>query len=177
MTKKITVKKLCGWYNYPSWSNDLSIILNHYEQWSWIEGEHENLPSELIEIEDPAGGTSTKVTNPKYSTWKKGTNKAMFHIVMTCEQKIKDQIWHITLPSEVWKRLYELLNASTQFDHLSSIWNTLLNDYSSVTKYCLALEIRAARGLDDAQISADSDPGLPDVDWMERVLFHPGSQS
>src|SRR5258708_37412420 len=48
------------------------------------------------------------------------------------------------LPSEVWKRLkelYELLNASTQFDHLSLIWNTLLNDYSSITEYCAALEM------------------------------------
>src|SRR5258708_12101849 len=48
------------------------------------------------------------------------------------------------LPSEVWKRLkelYELLNASTQFDHLSLIWNTLLNDYSSITEYCSALEM------------------------------------
>jgi len=74
----------------------------------------------------------------------KGTNEAMFSIVMTCEQKVKDQIWCITLPLEVWKRLkelYEPLNASTQFDHLSSIWNTSLNNYSSITEYCSALEV------------------------------------
>ena len=52
MTEKITVEKLRGSDNYASWSNDLSIILNHYERWSWIEGEHENPPIELIEIEE-----------------------------------------------------------------------------------------------------------------------------
>src|SRR5260370_895196 len=31
--------------------------------------------------------------------------------------------------------------ASMQFDHLSLIWNTSLDDYSSVTNYCSALEI------------------------------------
>ena len=34
--------------------------------------------------------------------------------------------------------------------------------------------IRGARGLDDAWISADSGPGLLDMDWTERVLLHPG---
>src|SRR5260221_1257938 len=50
----------------------------------------------------------------------------------------------ITLHSEVWtrlKELYEPLNASTQFDHLSSIWNTSLSEYSSITEYCSALEV------------------------------------
>ena len=67
----------------------------------------------------------------------------MLCIIMTCEQKVKDQIWQITVPCEVWRRLkelYEPLNASTQFDHLSLIWNTSLNHYSSVTDYCSALE-------------------------------------
>ena len=36
------------------------------------------------------------------------------------------------------------------------------------------MTITHARGLDDAWISADSDPGLLDVDWTERVLLHPG---
>ena len=69
---------------------------------------------------------------------------------MTCEQKVKDQIWCITLPLEVWKRLkelYELLNTSTQFNHPSSIWNTSLSDYSSITKYCSALEIATSNFL------------------------------
>ncbi len=69
---------------------------------------------------------------------------------MTCEQKVKDQIWCITLPLEVWKRLkelYEPLNTSTQFDHLSSIWNTSLSDYSSITEYCSALEIATSNFL------------------------------
>src|SRR5258708_10550083 len=50
----------------------------------------------------------------------------------------------MTLPSVVWKRLrelYEPLNAATQFDHLSSIWNISLDDYSSITDYCSALEV------------------------------------
>jgi len=66
MTEKITVEKLHGSDNYASWSNDLSIILNHYERWS--------------------GGTSSKATNPEYSAWKKGANKAMFCIVMTAQR-------------------------------------------------------------------------------------------
>jgi len=86
MTEKITVEKLRGSDNYASWSNDLSIILNHYERWSWIEGEHEHPPTELIEIEDPVGGGSTKATNPEYSAWKKGANEAMFRIVMTAQR-------------------------------------------------------------------------------------------
>src|SRR5260370_10434006 len=147
MTDKITIEKLHGSENYASWSNDLSIILNHYERWSWIEGEHQSPPSEMLEVQDPKGGTSTKSTNPDYTTWKKGANKTMFHIVMTCKQKVKDQIRCIMVLSEVWKRLkelYEPLNASMQFDHLSSIWNNSLDDYSSVTEYCSALEIVAS---------------------------------
>src|SRR5260370_35266014 len=143
MTNEITVKKLCGSENYASWSNDLSIILNHYEQWSWIEGKNKSAPNELVEVPDPKGGASMYASNPNYPTWKKGANKTMFCIIMTCKQKVKDQICHIMVPSEVWRRLkelYEPLNVSTQFDHLSSIWNTSLNHYSSVTKYCSALE-------------------------------------
>ena len=145
MTDKITVEKLRGSENYASWSNDLSIILNHYERWSWIEGENEFPPDELIEGQDP-DGDSTKEVNPEYAPWKKGANETMFRIIMTCEQKVKDHIHCITVPSKVWRRLkelYEPLNASTQFNHLSSIWNTLLDDYSSITEYCSALE-RAA---------------------------------
>src|SRR5260370_2272918 len=147
MTNKITIEKLHGSENYASWSNDLSIILNHYEQWSWIKGEQQSVPSELVEVPDPKGGASTYTSNPDYATWKKGENEMMFCIIMTCKQKVKDQIRCITVPSEVWKRLkelYEPLNASTQFDHLSSIWNTSLNDYSSVTEYCSALEVAAS---------------------------------
>ena len=92
MTDKITIEKLRGSENYASWSNDLSIILNHYKQWSWIEGEHQSVPSELIEVPDLKGGASTHTANPDYATWKKGANKTMFRIIMTCEQKVKDQI-------------------------------------------------------------------------------------
>ena len=66
MTDKVTIKKLCGSENYASWSNDLSIILNHFERWSWIEGENEASPDELIEVED-TDGNSTKQANPEYA--------------------------------------------------------------------------------------------------------------
>ena len=96
--EKLSIEKLCGSENYASWSNDLMIILNHYECWSWIEGENENPPNEFLESTDPSTGTSTKVPNPDYTVWKKGSNEAMFHIIMTCEQKVKDQIRRIMLP-------------------------------------------------------------------------------
>ena len=92
MMEKLSVEKLHGSENYASWSNDLMIILNHYECWSWIEGENENPPNEFLESTDPSTGTSTKAPNPDYAVWKKGSNEAMFRIIMTCEQKVKDQI-------------------------------------------------------------------------------------
>jgi len=84
MTEKITVEQLRGSDNYASWSNDLSIILNHYERWSWIEGEHET-PPEFLEVEETNTEASTKApaANPEYAVWKKGANEAMFRIVMT----------------------------------------------------------------------------------------------
>ena len=90
--EKLSIEKLRGSENYASWSNDLMIILNHYECWSWIEGENENPPDEFLKSTDPSTGTSTKALNPDYAPWKKGSNEAMFRIVMTCEQKVKDQI-------------------------------------------------------------------------------------
>ena len=76
MMEKLSIKKLCGSENYATWSNDLMIILNHYEQWSWIEGENENPPNEFLENTDPSTGTSTKASNPNYTLWKKGSNEA-----------------------------------------------------------------------------------------------------
>ena len=119
MMEKLSVKKLWGSENYAAWSNDLTIILNHYERWSWIEGENENPPDKFLENKDPSTGTSTKASNPNYALWKKGSNEAMFRFVMTCEKKVKDQIRHIMLPSLVWKKLrefYKPMNASTQYD-------------------------------------------------------------
>ena len=69
---------------------------------------------------------------------------------MTCESNIKDQIRHISIPSEVWtklKNLYEPTNLSTQFRYLSTIWGISLDDYPSITAYCLALEVAASNYL------------------------------
>ena len=96
--EKLSIEKLRGSENYAAWSNDLTIILNHYERWSWIEGENENSPNKFLESTSPSmgtgpsTGTSTKMPNPDYAVWKKGSNEAMFRIVMTCKQKVKDQI-------------------------------------------------------------------------------------
>ena len=36
------------------------------------------------------------------------------------------------------------MNASTQYNHISSIWNTSLNNYALVSEYCSALELAAS---------------------------------
>jgi len=82
--------------------------------------------------------------NPVYTIWEDGANDALYHIMMTCESNVKDQIHEISIPSVVWKKLknlYEPSNASTQFDYLSTIWNLSLDDHPSVTSYCSALEV------------------------------------
>ena len=69
---------------------------------------------------------------------------------MTCKSNIKDQICQISIPSMVQKKLkdlYEPSNALTQFDYLSTIWTMSLNDYPSVTAYCLALQVAASNYL------------------------------
>ena len=66
---------------------------------------------------------------------------------MTWEQKVKDQIRCIMLPSLIWKKLrkfYEPMNASTQYDYISSIWNTSLDNYASMSEYCGTLKLAAS---------------------------------
>src|SRR5260370_41836270 len=82
--------------------------------------------------------------NPTYATWENGATDALYHIMMTCEPNVKDQIHHINVPSMLWKKLkdlYKPLNLSMQFDYLSMIWSISLSDYSSITAYCSALEV------------------------------------
>ena len=93
--EKLSIEKLRGSENYAAWANDLIIILNHYDRWSWIEGENENPPNEFLESVDPSTGTntgtSTKAPNPDYALWKKGSNEAMFRIEIgraSCRERV-----------------------------------------------------------------------------------------
>ena len=183
MSEKFTIMKLTGSENYASWSADLKIVLKHHRHWSWIEGVNEHPPPKLIPATAPKAtsalspqtmpqvtvavpvATTTAVTtlveNPAYTTWEDGANDTMYHIMMTCKSNIKDQIHHMTVPSEVWKKLKDLYkpsNLSMQFDYLSAIWNITLNDYQSVTAYCSALETASSN------YSASRPPGSPAFD-------------
>src|SRR5258708_1259129 len=155
MTEKFTITKLTGSDNYASWATDLCIVLKHHRHWSWIEGVNAHPSPRFIKSSStPLPSTSVKPTitasgdgddeNPAYTIWEDSANDALYHIMMTCESNVKDQIHEISIPSIVWKKLkklYEPSNASTQFNYLSTIWNLSLNDYPSVTSYCSALEV------------------------------------
>src|SRR5258708_13838079 len=158
MTEKFTITKLTGSKNYASWAANLHIILKHHRHWTWIEGAKEQLPQRFIKSSGmPAPSKTARPAasngdeeNPRYAIWEDGANDALYHIIMTCESNVKDQIRQITIPSLVWKKLkslYEPSNASTQFDYLSTIWNLSLNDHPSVTSYCSALEVAASNYL------------------------------
>ena len=161
MTEKFTIAKLTGSDNYASWAADLCIVLKHHRHWSWIEGVNAHPPPRFIKSSStplPSTSVEPAITasgdgddeNPAYTIWEDGANDALYHIMMTCESNVKDQIRKISIPSVVWKKLknlYEPSNASTQFDYLSTIWNLSLDDYPSVTSYCSALEVAASNYL------------------------------
>src|SRR5260221_5045106 len=161
MTEKFPIAKLTGSENYASGAADLCIVLKHPYHWSWIEGVNASPPPKFIKSSStllPSKSVEPAITasgngddeNSTYTIWEDGANDALYHIMMTCESNIKDQICEINIPSIVWKKLknlYEPSNASTQFDYLSTIWNLSLNDYPSVTSYCSALKVAASNYL------------------------------
>ena len=153
MSEKFTIIKLTGSENYATWAADLCVVLRHHRHWSWIEGANEQPPPKIVKVptsSSPTAAASTNVENPAYATWEDGASDALYHIMMTCESNVKDQIRQISVPSKVWKRLknlYKLSNLSTQFGYLSTIWNISLDNYPLVTAYCSALEIAASNYL------------------------------
>ena len=108
MSEKFTITKLTGSENYATWAADLRVVLRHHRHWSWIEGANEQPPPKIVKAPTSSAATaaaSTDVENPAYATWEDGASDTLYHIMMTCESNVKDQIRQISVPSEVWKRL------------------------------------------------------------------------
>ena len=108
----------------------------HHQHWSWIEGENENPPPKILKTQSSPSASSetnivTEAENSAFKTWQEGATNALRRIVMTCESNVEDQIQHMKIPSEVWKKLenmYKPCNLYMQFDYLSTIRN-ILDDY------------------------------------------------
>ena len=143
MSEKLKIVKLTGSKSYPRWAMNLRAMLKHHRRWTWVEGANKTPPLKQIKAQE-SGPADANIDNPIYTTWEEGTSNAFYHILLTCEPKVQDQIADISVPAVAWKRLkdlYEPSNLSTQFDHLSMIWNISLDDYTSVTNYCSALKL------------------------------------
>ncbi|SRR5258708_3472849 len=128
---------------------NLRAVLKHHRCWTWVKGTNETPLPKQIKAEG-SGPADPDVDNPAYATWEEGASDAFYHILLTCKPKVQDQIADICIPAIAWKRLkdfYEPSNLSTQFDHLSTIWNISLDDHTSVTDYCSALELTMTRYL------------------------------
>src|SRR5260370_36799436 len=106
MTEKFTIAKLTGSKNYASWAANLHIILKHQQHWSWIEGTNEQLPSKFM-TPDPKS-PNAQIDNPTYAIWEDSATDVLYHILMTCESNVKDQVHQINILSNLWKKLKNL---------------------------------------------------------------------
>ena len=108
--------KLTGSENYATWAADLHVMLRHHQHWSWIEGANKQPPPKMIKAPTPSSATaamSPDIENPAYTTWEDGASDALYHIMMTCESNVKDQIRQTSVPSKVWKKLKNLYEPLT----------------------------------------------------------------
>ncbi|SRR5260221_7971319 len=132
MSEKLKVVKLASSESYSQWAMDLRAVLKHHRCWTWVKGTNETPLPKQIKAKG-SGPANPDVDNPAYTTWEEGTNDVFYHILLTCEPKVQDQIADICIPAVAWKRLKDLYkpsNLSTQFNHLSMIWNISLDDLS-----------------------------------------------
>src|SRR5258708_17999586 len=90
---------------------NLRAVLKHHRRWTWVEGTNETPPPKQIKAEG-SGPADPDIDNPAYATWEEGANDAFYHILLTCEPKVQDQIADICVPAMAWKRLKDLYKLS-----------------------------------------------------------------